>query len=323
MERGRGLFSFFTALSAANPTEVKAAKEARAARDKADADACGERSKAAKKAASQSCWNEATASGSKKGLSNDPEAIRSRERRKREAAKREKQRAKAFNDSNAAAANHPEPADVEKETHYEDNKGRKRKRKTLRSRTDGVRYTKAGSVIYSDTECRMVAETFDRIKARNLPGDTELYAKTAKDLMSRLPTLFSKLGRQQVRQIILRRERTGALDGRGRFTPLPAVLITAILLAFTSVVKARATVISAPMLQPIAIGIIIAHGYTSLLREGRGKRGEFCCGLHFVRGLMKQKGWRNVKPQGDTRKVPPNWRPPSSARRRGGASRGR
>ena len=64
---------------------------------------------------------------------------------------------------------------------------------------------------------------------------------------------------------------------------------------------------SAPMLQPIAIGVILSEGYGFLLHEGRNRRGLFCCGIDYVRALMKSAGWTCVRPQGDTRKLPADW----------------
>eukprot|EP00966_Prymnesium_polylepis_P016097 372058-Prymnesium_polylepis.1 len=61
---------------------------------------------------------------------------------------------------------------------------------------------------------------------------------------------------------------------------------------------------SAPMLQPIAIAVIVNAGLSSLLHEGRKRRGVFCCGLDYVRGLMRKQGWTCVRPQADTRKLP-------------------
>ena len=60
------------------------------------------------------------------------------------------------------------------------------------------------------------------------------------------------------------------------------------------------------MLQPIAIEIIIQQGYGSLLSQGR-QRGVFCCGLNYIRLIMRERGWRCVRPQGDTRKLPDDW----------------
>jgi len=52
-----------------------------------------------------------------------------------------------------------------------------------------------------------------------------------------------------------------------------------IMAAFTSVVSVRATLVSAPMLQPIAIAIIISAGHGGLLHEGRKRRGLFVCSV--------------------------------------------
>eukprot|EP00964_Phaeocystis_antarctica_P092385 scaffold59427_cov78-Phaeocystis_antarctica.AAC.1 len=61
------------------------------------------------------------------------------------------------------------------------------------------------------------------------------------------------------------------------------------------------------MLQPIAIGIIISAGHGGLLHEGRKRRGPFVCSVNFIRELIKERGWKNVRPCGDTRKVPDNY----------------
>ena len=128
----------------------------------------------------------------------------------------------------------------------------------------------------------------------------------ARELQRKHPSIFGKgapgmptsgLSKAAVRNVILRTAKDGASDGRGRPPALPAALVVKIMAALTAVVSARTTVMSAPMLQPIAIGVIIASGFGSLLHEGRRKRGNFCCGLHFVRGLMKDAKWRCVRPQ--------------------------
>ena len=61
------------------------------------------------------------------------------------------------------------------------------------------------------------------------------------------------------------------------------------------------------MLQPVAIGIIISMGFGKLLQDARKKRGVFSCSIMFIHSIIKSRGWRCVRPQGDTRKVPENW----------------
>ena len=101
------------------------------------------------------------------------------------------------------------------------------------------------------------------------------------------------------------REKQGEIsDGRGRPSALPEALLLTILAAFAAIVQVRATLITAAMLQPIAIACIISAGCGHLLHEGRRKRGEFCCSIKFVHAIMKKEGWRCVRPSGDTRKLP-------------------
>ena len=54
------------------------------------------------------------------------------------------------------------------------------------------------------------------------------------------------------------RHRAGTIsDDRGRPPALPEVAFAAIVAALTSVVSSRATVVSAPMLQPVALGVLM------------------------------------------------------------------
>ena len=130
------------------------------------------------------------------------------------------------------------------------------------------------------------------------------------------PTLFGRgapgmqdggIGRQVVRQIVTRAPKGEVSDARGRPPALPQACLLMIMAAFTSVVSVRATLVSAPMLQPIAIAIIISAGHGGLLHEGRKRRGLFVCSVRFIRELIKERGWKNVRPCGDTRKVPDNY----------------
>ena len=59
------------------------------------------------------------------------------------------------------------------------------------------------------------------------------------------------IGRQVVRQIVTRAPKGEVSDARGRPPALPQACLLMIMAAFTSVVSVRATLVSAPMLQPI------------------------------------------------------------------------
>ena len=166
----------------------------------------------------------------------------------------------------------------------------------------------------SATEKEMILEEYKAQKAKTI-GETELYALVARELARKHKSLFgagapgfpSGIGRMTVRNVVLRAGKGKIADARGRPPALPDFLSVMILAALTSVVSARTTIMSAPMLQPVAIGVIIANGHGSLLNEGRNKRGVFRCGLDYLRSLMKGKGWACVRPQGDTRKLPTGW----------------
>ena len=159
--------------------------------------------------------------------------------------------------------------------------------------------------MYTDTERHIVVSLFEDMNDRAAFGTT--YADVARELARGHPSIFGSecasgpIKQQVVRQIMLRHRACTISDDRGRPPALPEVAFAAIVAALTSVVSSRATVVSAPMLQPVALGVLMSFGLVHLLTEGR--KGNFVCGVGFVRSIMKRRGWRNVKPQGDTRKV--------------------
>jgi len=212
---------------------------------------------------------------------------------------------------------------VEKETHWVDALGRVRLRKRLRSISDAGARGAKGKRVYSLDEKKLIMEAYDRMQARTV-GKVD-YAALARDLQAHHPAFFGKAAvgvevedgggicRQSVRTVVMAQKKAattelGVDDCRGRPPALSERLMSMILATFTAVVSTRATLFTAPLLQPIAVGVIIAAGCASMLHEGRRKRGRFCCGLHFVQGLMHSKGWKCVKPQGDARKLPDDWR---------------
>ena len=171
------------------------------------------------------------------------------------------------------------------------------------------------SRVFSPTEKELIIEQAKKM-AKVQVGLLPDYAGVARELQRLHPTLFGRgapgmqgggIGRQVVRQIVTRAPKGEVSDGRGRPPALPQACLLMIMAAFTSVVSTRATLVSAPMLQPIAIGIIISAGWGGLLHEGRKRRGIFVCSVEYIRSLIKQHGWKNVRPCGDTRKLPENW----------------
>lgn len=261
-----------------------------------------------------------------KTYSNNPDAVRKRGSRKRNRPPSTK-REKAAVDAEKAAASPAEKkivTEFENETHYLDARGRKRARKKLRSLQVGRPgpVSKDGKRMYNLTEKAMVLAEYDSQAKREL--GTVSYVRVAEKLIEKQPTIFNDkvpLSSQAVRVIVKRRDRGEIPDARGRPPALPEPLFLIILAALTSVVSARTTIMSAPMLQPVAIGCIIAAGHTAMLNEARRAhavqatdgtdqkraRGIFCCGVGFIKLLMKAQGWRSVRPQGDVRKLPTDW----------------
>ena len=107
------------------------------------------------------------------------------------------------------------------------------------------------------------------------------------------PTILDMVARQKQKEID---------DRRGRPPAVPEHVLAKVLTVLTMVVSARATIVSAPMLQPIALGVLVAYGYGNLLRNPeQKKKGLFTAGCDWIRALMKSKGWRPCRPAGNTR----------------------
>ena len=249
----------------------------------------------------------------KKAPSQTKDAIRMRKARaktKKAVAKKAKAPVAA---RERAAVDAAKASEFEKETHYLDVKGRKRKRKTTRTKvaSNGV-VSKGGRHKWTPSERAIVVEMHAKINSFGAPD----YARVARELQVRQPHMFGVgspakpkgISRVDVRAIVSAHETGEIADGRGRPSALPEALVLLILAALSSVVKARATICSASLLQPVAIGVIIAQGYGELLNEGRRRKGMFCCSIKYVSELMKSRGWRNVRPQADTRKLPDGWK---------------
>ena len=162
------------------------------------------------------------------------------------------------------------------------------------------------------SERALVTELHSKLNTFGSPD----YARVANVLQRRHPQMFgakspgkpSGITRQDIKNIVRLWSEGEKADGRGRPNALPLALSEKLLATLASVVNARACIYSASLLQPIAIGTILASqdGH-QLLNDGRAGKANFCCSIQFIRRLMKSNGWRNVKPQGDTRKLPSNW----------------
>ena len=286
--------------------EIETAATARAEKEKAEA-AAQLKAATEKKAAS------AAEPAGTHTYSMTSDAIRKRQARGK--SKQQKAKVKAPGKPSCGKSCETHITDTEGETHITDSRGRTRKRKRLRSIAVSARTGKAGQRIFSDTEKQLVVDLFSWMGKRQAFG-TVTGAQLAPELQRRHPALFGPgtpglpkgITRQAVDRIISRISQAGTPDNRGRLPVLPETVVCAIIATFASILAARSTVVSAPMLQPVAIGVIIASGYGSLIKEGQNRRGVFCCGLHFIRGIMRDRGWTCVKPQADTRKLPSDWR---------------
>ena len=195
-----------------------------------------------------------------KKYSNNKDAIR--KRLARGVAKQKKKREGA-----ATPRREPFLVDFEKETHYIDERGRKRKRKKIRSRaSEGGNVTKNGRRRWTDSERNLVVDCYEKCHD---------YGAAARHLVFHNPSLFGHrtpgkpdgITRYDVRQIVLAHKKGVKSDDRGRPPSLPHDLLLVIIAAMGSVVAARTTLVSAPALQPVAIGVIIANGYSYLLEQ--------------------------------------------------------
>lgn len=292
--------------------EVKDAEERRRAQDERDAANPPPPPKAASPAAPAGSTATPPTS-SKKPLSMTAGAIKAREFRQRH-AKPKKAAQGSSSSSGGQGSSAGQPSEFENETHFVDARGRKRRRKTIRSiAAPSGKQGKKGSRTLSSTEKEIILQMYREMQQRSI-GEVS-YANVALELQRRHATLFGPgapglqhgASRQLVRAVVKRAAKGEISDGRGRPPAMPALLVAMIVVAFQAVIATRATLISAVMLQPIALGIIAASGHGHLLTEGRKKRGIFCCGLDVVRGILKDHGCRCVRPASDTRKLPSGW----------------
>ena len=222
------------------------------------------------------------APGGKQRLSSSSEAVRKRRERalksrlkKAKAARRDRTASDAEKaQAREAAAAAASTTDAEKETHYTDGSGRKRKRKHVRTRALDSGVTTAASRKWTDTERELVvAQHAKMAQVTHKPS----WGSIALELHKLHPTIFGPgspgkpLGilRQDVRAIVQRHQKAQIADGRGRPSALPEFAMVMMMAAMTSIVTARSSIISAPLLQPVAFGAVIAAGCSSFLQSAR------------------------------------------------------
>ena len=101
------------------------------------------------------------------------------------------------------------------------------------------------------------------------------------------------ISKTTILRVVARQKQKDIDDRRGRPPAVPEHVLVKVLTVLTMVVSARATIVSAPMLQPIALGVLVAYGYGNLLRNPeQKKRGLFEGGRKWISALMKSKGRR-------------------------------
>ena len=105
-----------------------------------------------------------------KSYSSNPDAVRKRKARAPEQKKRANLKAqlKESKDAAKAAARGPKSPDAENETHFTDSKGRKRKRKQIRTRADATaaHLGAAGKRVFTDTEKALIVQKYEALDAR-------------------------------------------------------------------------------------------------------------------------------------------------------------
>ena len=187
-------------------------------------------------------------------LSSNNSAVKKRNQRARKKVRDAKSLQAATGPMMAVEGIAQQPAgNIEQETHYVGARGRKRKRKTLRSRAGAAGKTgKGGRRVFTSMEKTSILNKYDIMKARTAFGIA--YARVAKELGRQQPSLFGVgavgmtdgISGAAVRQVVLRRNKLE--DNRGRPPAVPTYVVAMIVAAFTSVVSARSTLISAPLL---------------------------------------------------------------------------
>jgi hypothetical protein len=189
------------------------------------------------------------------------------------------------------------------------------------SSPDDLNGQSTGSRLWSPQERHLVVQEMadyrNQFVGEPKPDESRFYAIVAEKLQNKLPTVFGAgapgkskgITRQDVRHICIFARQADSVDTRGRPPALPAALIAIIVLALGSVVESKATLFSLSLLQPVALAVIVYKGYKHVLTdESDRKKGRFVAGRNWLRSVLKTKRWTSIRPQGDTRKVPPDWK---------------
>jgi hypothetical protein len=80
------------------------------------------------------------------------------------------------------------------------------------------------------------------------------------------------------------------------------------LVLFLSMIVATKVVgFTTGLLQPFAVAYLVSCGFgDAMMSETR--RGVFSCSLSYIKRLLPKHKWRSVKPGGDAKKLPANWK---------------
>jgi hypothetical protein len=178
-----------------------------------------------------------------------------------------------------------------------------------------------GSRLWSPQERHFVVEEMtaycNSFQGDVKPDESRFYAVVAKKLRAKWPVIFgvgapgkaAGITRQDVRLIVTAAHKAHEVDKRGRPPALAPFLVSMIVLALSSVVQSKTTLFSLALLQHVALAMIVYKGYGHLLtQEPDRKKGRFVAGREWLRRVLRTNRWTSVRPQGDTRKVPADWK---------------
>jgi hypothetical protein len=140
-------------------------------------------------------------------------------------------------------------------------------------------------------------------------GSACRYAELVKVISRQRPAEFGGgiLNRQNLNKMLGLMAKNPTTAFVGRKCTLPTAVIALVISTLLSIISTRSTLWSASMLQPIAIAVIVAAGSGALISNTKGK-GNFSCSKNWIWSLCSEQGWRFKQPQGDTRKLPTNWK---------------
>ena len=91
----------------------------------------------------------------------------------------------------------------------------------------------------------------------------------------------------------------------GRPKALSEATVLQVIALLGVIVATKVTRCTAPMLQPFALGAIVALGFGAVIATERG-RGRFCASRRWICDIAREHGWTWVAPCSDSRKLPPD-----------------